>query len=78
MTVKTIPLTLATVSAALAFAAPASAGGSMIPECQQSKALCQPTGSQPAGKPRSQDVRPRSQPKLNTDGTWRAGNHIMQ
>ena len=41
------------------------------------KALCEPVGSKPAGKPRSQVARPRIQPTVNTDGTWRAGNHIM-
>jgi hypothetical protein len=50
----------------------------MIPECLESKALCQPVGSKPAGKPQSQNVRLRSQPKLNADGTWRAGNHTME
>ena len=78
MTGKMIPLTLATVGAALAFAVPAGAQSSMIPECLESKALCQPAGSKPASKPRGQDVRLRSQPKVNADGTWRAGNHIMQ
>jgi hypothetical protein len=78
MTGKTIPVTLATVVAALAFAVPAGAQGSMIPECLETPALCQPVGSKPAGKPRSQDLRPKAQPKVSADGTWRAGNHVMQ
>lgn len=78
MTGKMIPLTLASVGAALAFAVPAGAQGSMIPECLESKALCQPASSKPPGKPGGQNVRLRSQPKVNADGTWRAGNHIMQ
>jgi hypothetical protein len=78
MTGKMIPLTLATFAVTLAFAVPAGAQGSMIPECLESKALCQPVGSKPAGKPQSQNVRLRSQPKLNADGTWRAGNHTME
>ena len=77
MTGKLIPLTLATVGAALAVAVPAGARGSMIPECLDSKVLCEPSGSKPAGKPRKQEARPRIQPTINTDGTWRAGNHIM-
>ena len=47
---KMIPLTLATVAVTLAFAVPAGAQGSMIPECLESKALCQPVGSKPAGE----------------------------
>ena len=78
MTGKMIPLTLATASAALAFAVPAGAGGSMIPECLETPALCQPVGSKPADKPRNQGVRLKAQPKVNADGTWRAGSHIMQ
>ena len=76
MTGKMIPLTLATIGAALAFAAPAGAGGSAIPECLESPGLCQPAGSKPTGKPQ-QDARLRTQPRANNDGTWRAGNHIM-
>ena len=75
---KMIPLTLATVGVTLAFAVPAGAQGSMIPECLESKALCQPVESKPTGKPQSQNVRLRSQPRANADGTWRAGNHTMQ
>ena len=77
MTGKMIPL--ATVAAALAFAAPANAGGSAIPECLQTPALCQPVASKPAEKPRNQSgARLKAQPKVSADGTWRAGNHIMQ
>ena len=77
---RKISFIIVTVVAALVFAVPAGARGSMIPECLESKALCEPAGSKPTGKPRGQDARPRTQPKLNTDGlqqTWRAGNHIM-
>ena len=77
MTRKTIPLTLATVGAALAFAVPAGAGGSMIPECRESPELCQPAGSKP-DKHRKQNVRLKAQPRANTDGTWQAGNHVMK
>ena len=78
MTGKTIPAILATVGAALAFAVPVGAQGSMIPECRETPALCQPVGSKPAGKPRGHDLRLKAQPKVNADGTWRAGDHIMQ
>lgn len=72
-----IPLTIVTIGAALAFAAPAGAGGSMIPECLESPGLCQEVGSKPGEKPQGQNVRLRIQPKVNADGTWRAGNHVM-
>jgi hypothetical protein len=77
MTGKTIPVTLASVGAALAFAVPAGAQGSMIPECRETPSLCQP-GSQPAGKLRGQNLWLKVQPKVNADGTWRAGDHIMK
>ena len=50
MTGKTIPVTLTIVGAALAFAVPAGAQGSMIPECRETPALSQPAGSEPAGE----------------------------
>jgi hypothetical protein len=77
MTRKTIPLTLATVGAALVFAVPAGAGGSMIPECRESPGLCQPASSKPDVH-RKQNVRLKAQPRVNTDGTWQAGNHVMK
>jgi len=77
MTGKTIPLTLATIGAALAFSVPAGAQGSAIPECLDSPALCKPTVSKPAEKSGGKAVRLRTQPKVNFDGTWRAGSHIM-
>ena len=77
MTGKTIPITLATVVTALAFAAPGGAQRSMIPECLESPTLCQPTTSKPSGKTKNQGVRPRTQPTSNGDGTWRAGDRIM-
>ena len=74
---KVIPLTLATVGAALAFAAPAGAAGSRIPECLDSEALCNQVGVEQAGQPQSQNARPKIKPTVNADGTWRAGDRIM-
>jgi hypothetical protein len=71
-----IPLTIVTVGAALAFAVPAGAHSSRV-GCLESTAACQPVGKRPIDKTRSHSVRPRIQPKLTGNGTWRAGNHIM-
>jgi len=77
MTRKVIPLTFATIGAALAFAAPAGAAGSRIPECLDLEALCSQVGFAPAGQPQSQNARPKIKPTANADGTWRAGDRIM-
>ena len=74
---KLIPLTLSTLGAALAFAVPAGAQGSKIPECPASTTLCPAVGS-PATEPRrGQGAWLRIQPTVNSDGTWRAGDRIM-
>jgi anti-sigma factor RsiW len=77
MTRKAIPLTFATIGAALAFAAPAGAAGSRIPECLDSQALCQQVGVEQAGQPQGPNARPKIKPTVNADGTWRAGDRIM-
>ena len=77
MTRKLIPFTLATIGATLAFAAPAGAAGSRIPECLDVEALCQQVGFEQAGQPQSQNARPKIRPTVNADGTWRAGDRLM-
>ena len=71
-----IPLIIVTAGAALAFAVPAGAQDSRV-GCLESTAVCPPVGARPIDKTRSQSVRPRIQPKLLGNGTWRAGTHIM-
>jgi hypothetical protein len=73
---KSIPLTFATLGAALAFAIPAGAQGSKIPECSEPGVSCPPAGSTSTGRVSGQGARLKFQPTVNTDGTWRVGNRI--
>jgi hypothetical protein len=71
-----IALIIVTVGAALAFAVPAGAQSSVV-ACPQSTQACQPVGARPINKTRSHDARLKIQPKLQGNGTWRVGSHIM-
>ena len=71
-----IALIIATIGAALALAVPAGAQSSVV-ACPTSTQTCQPVGARPIDKTRSQGARPRIQPKLQGNGTWRIGDHIM-
>jgi hypothetical protein len=71
-----IPLLIVTVGAALAFAVPAGSQNSRV-GCLETTAACQPVGDRPSQKPKNQSVRPRIQPKLQGNGTWRSGSHLM-